>query len=126
MKGEGVVNLLVRSIRSLTAAGCLAAAVLVGSSVIEPAPAQAVTIRPGAKDLQVDILLDSYETEKAAKSLWGATVICSTMGLPGWATILGPCQLYVTTCAAQAYTAKPRRMAGMTIAPYGFWCWKYG
>ena len=96
------------------------------ASLTSEAHADAATVRPGAQSFQVDVLLDQYETEKAARSFWGATVICSQLGLPGWATIAGVCQSAVSVCAAQAYTAKPRKRAGMTIGRGGgFWCWKY-
>lgn len=100
----------------------VSASLLVGMA----SPAGAATVRPGAQSFQVDILLDKYETEKAAKSFWGATVICAQIGLPGWVTIAGVCQTAVSVCAARAYTASPRKNAGMTIGRGGgFWCWRY-
>ncbi|MET8167830.1 hypothetical protein ABZT34_26835 [Streptomyces sp. NPDC005329] len=91
-----------------------------------PDSAQATTVRPGAKAGQVDVLLDSYETEQARRSLWGATVICWNSGIGGKVLSLGVCQSAVSVCAAQAYYASPRRKAGMTFTPWGqFWCWKY-
>ncbi|GGQ61567.1 hypothetical protein [Streptomyces asoensis] len=91
-----------------------------------PESAQATTVRPGAKAGQIDLLMDSYETEQARRSLWGATVICWNSGIGGKVLALGVCQSAVTVCAAQAYYAKPRRRAGLTFTPWGqFWCWKY-
>lgn len=87
--------------------------------------AEAATVRPGARAGQVDLLLDSYETEQARRSLWAATVICWNSGVGGRLLVLGVCQSMVSTCAAQAYYATPRRRAGMTFALGNFWCWKY-
>lgn len=89
-------------------------------------PADAATVRPGAKWGQVDLLLDSYETEAARRSFWAATVICWNSGVGGKLLAIGVCQSAVTVCAAQAYYASPRKRAGMTFTPWGqFWCWKY-
>jgi hypothetical protein len=109
--------------------------------------ADAVTVRSGARALQVDVLLDGVETQRAASSAWGSATTCwsvATAGASsaGWAgrLLVGrwvaagavggvagglACVSVVTTCAAQAYLARPRRWAGMTITPTGFWCWKY-
>lgn len=89
--------------------------------------AQASTVRPGAHNGQIDLLLDPYETDQARRSLWGTTVICWNSGVGGKMLAIGICQLAVSTCAAQAYYANPRRRAGMTVdlRNGNFWCWKY-
>ena len=85
--------------------------------------ANAATVRPGAKNFQVDVLLDGYETEAARRSFWAATVICWNSGVTGKLLALGPCQGMVSVCAAQAYYAG--KWAGITFAPGTAWCWKY-
>jgi len=91
-----------------------------------PGVAEAVTVRPGAKDFQIDVMLDEYETEQARRSYWSATVTCWNTGLMGQVTIFTQvCQSMVTVCAAQAYYANPRKRAGITFSPGGTWCWKY-
>lgn len=109
--------------RRATIVGIVAAVMAVTLVWTSAEPVQAATVRPGAKDFQVDILLDGYETKAAASSFWKATVICWQLGLPGWATMIGPCQGVVSVCAAQAY--HKRKWAGMTITPTRWWCWKY-
>jgi hypothetical protein len=100
------------------------AVVALATLVLAPATAaEAATVRPGAQNYQIDVLLDGYETKAAATSFWSATVICWQLGLPFWAMMAGPCQGMVSVCAAQAYYR--HKWAGMTIHPGGFWCWKY-
>jgi hypothetical protein len=66
-----------------------------------PGVAEAVTVRPGAKAFQIDVMLDDYETEQARRSYWAATVTCWNTGLMGQVTILTQmCQAMVTVCAA--------------------------
>ena len=49
----------------LFARAAVAAAVVLGTVLTIPSPAQAVTVRPGAQDFQIDVMLDDYETEQA-------------------------------------------------------------
>lgn len=112
--------------RSRLLVGLTTLGFVLGLGVLAPAPAEAVTVRPGAKWGQIDVLMDSYETEQVRRSLWAATVVCWQSGVVGKLTVLGVCQTAVTVCAAQAYYASPRRNAGLTFTPWGqFWCWKY-
>ena len=94
------------------------------------APADASTVRAGARPLQVDVLLDGVETRRAATSYWGAQSIC--WSVTAAAAAMSPyygvlanlvCTSMVSVCAAQAYVA--HRWAGMTFYPVGFFCWKY-
>ncbi|MGW4507874.1 hypothetical protein ACWENO_24890 [Streptomyces sp. NPDC004436] len=95
-------------------------------AMVTPGTAQAVTVRPGAKWGQVDVLLDAYETEQVRRSFWAATVVCWNSGVGGALLSIGVCQTAITVCAAQAYYSSPRRRAGMTVTPWGqYWCWKY-
>ena len=112
-------------IRHAFAAMLMALSAVIGTGLLE-APAEAATVRPGASWGQVDLLLDSYETEQARRSFWAATVICWNSGVPGKLLAWGVCQSAVSVCAAQAYYATPRKRAGMTFTAWGgFWCWKY-
>lgn len=112
---------------ALAAATTLAAAGL----VLPASPASAVTVRPGARVGQLDVLLDSTETKRAATSWWGAQTVCwpvtaaAFKGGPGMAAVVNvTCTAAVATCAAQAYYAG--RRAGMTFyLPMGYFCWKY-
>lgn len=110
----------------LFARAAVAAAVVLGTVLTVPSPAQAVTVRPGAQAFQIDVMLDDYETEMVRRDYWAATVVCWDTGLMGQVTILTQvCQSMVTVCAAQAYYANPRKRAGITFSPGGSWCWKY-
>lgn len=109
----------------LFARAAVAAAVVLGTVLTVPSPAQAVTVRPGAQAFQVDLMLDDYETEQARRSYWAATVICWDAGQQGYMLLAGTCQSMVTVCAARAYYANPRQRAGITFSPGGSWCWKY-
>lgn len=112
---------------ALAATTTLAAAGL----VLPVSPASAVTVRPGARVGQLDVLLDSTETKRAATSWWGAQTVCwpvtaaAFKGGPGMAAVVNvTCTAAVATCAAQAYYAG--RRAGMTFyLPMGYFCWKY-
>lgn len=103
-------------------ASVAAPAILGGSGGAVPA----TTVRAGQRWGQVDILLDSWETERAAKSfLWGSAVACWNSGLGGQ-VLIAACIPLVTVCAAQAYVSSPRKRAGMTVTIWGYgWCWKY-
>lgn len=114
-------NRLRRTLASLVAVIALVAAAL----FVDTGAAEAVTVRPGAKAFQVDVMLDGYETEQARRSLWADTVICWNSGITGKLLLMGPCQAEVAVCAAQAYYSNPRRWAGITFAPGTAWCWKY-
>jgi hypothetical protein len=79
-----------------------------------------------------DILLDSVETERVAKSIWGGAVVCWPMAAGGLLNAAGAvgaygtCIALVTVCAARAYLSSPRARAGMTVTVWGYgWCWKY-
>jgi hypothetical protein len=103
----------------------VAAVAVLATLFTTPGVAEAVTVRPGARDFQVDVLLDDYETEQARRSYWAATVICWNAGQQGYMLLAGTCQSMATVCAAQAYYATPRKRAGITFSPGGSWCWKY-
>lgn len=112
-------------VRHAFVAMLLALSAVIGTGLVA-SPADAATVRPGAKWGQIDLLLDSYETEAARRSFWAATVICWNSGVGGKLLAIGVCQSAVSVCAAQAYYARPRKRAGMTFTPWGqFWCWKY-
>lgn len=114
-----------RGIGQALAAMLLALTVVIGTGLVA-SPAEAVTVRPGAGWGQVDVLLDSYETEQARRSYWAATVICWNSGIGGKLLSIGVCQTAVTVCAARAYYSNPRMRAGMTVTLWGgYWCWKY-
>jgi hypothetical protein len=113
-----------RRLRRFGVAALVAVALTVASVAVTPSTAAAATVRPGARTGQIDVLLDGYETQKAASSYWGATVICWQLGLPGWMTSFGLCQTMVSVCAANAYVR--HRWAGMTVTwTGGYWCWTY-
>jgi hypothetical protein len=103
----------------------------VGALSLINSPAEASTVRPGARLGQVDVLLDSVETQRAATSYWGSQTVCwgVTAGAGAVGRIAGAvlanlsCTSMVAVCAAQAYVA--HRRAGMTFYPFGFFCWKY-
>jgi hypothetical protein len=103
----------------------VAIALAAAALFVNTGAAEAVTVRPGAKAFQVDVMLDGYETEQARRSFWAATVICWNSGVTGKLLGLGPCQAMVSVCAAQAYYSNPRRWAGITFALGTAWCWKY-
>lgn len=134
-----------RRLATRAAAVLTAAALSTASGFTVAAPAEAATVRPGAGWGQVDILLDGYETRRAATSAWGSVTTCwavasagaSTGSLAGRALVgrwlvggaagavaggLG-CVSVVSVCAAQAKVAG--RWAGITVTPTGFWCWTY-
>lgn len=103
----------------------------VGAVSLLSSPAEASTVRPGARVGQVDVLLDSVETKRAATSYWGSQSVCwgvtagagAVGGVAGVVLANLSCTSMVAVCAAQAYVA--RRRAGMTFYPFGFFCWKY-
>lgn len=111
----------------------LAAVLAVSMVEATTSTADASTVRPGARALQVDVLLDSVETQRAATGYWGAQSVCWGVTAGAWALgrVYGAvlanlvCTTMVSVCAAQAYTARPRKRAGMTFYPFGFFCWKY-
>lgn len=109
-KGQGARRQSHR-IRHAFAAMLLALSAVIGTGLIA-SPADAATVRPGAQWGQVDLLLDSYETEAARRSFWAATVICWNSGVGGKLLAIGVCQSAVSVCAAQAYYASPRKRAG--------------
>lgn len=112
-------------IRHAFAAMLLVLSAVIGTGLVA-SPAEAVTVRPGAGWGQVDVLLDSYETEQARRSYWAATVICWNSGIGGKLLSIGVCQTAVTVCAARAYYSSPRMRAGMTVTVWGgYWCWRY-
>jgi hypothetical protein len=116
-----------RGRRTATIVGSFLTALAIAAALLIAAPlsAQAVTTRPGAQWGQIDMLLDSYETEAARRDWWSAAVICWDSGLATKLAI-APCVAMVTVCAAQAYYSSPRRRAGITYTPWGqAWCWKY-
>lgn len=93
--------------------------------VVLTGPAEAMTVRPGARPLQIDVLLDGTETERARRDLWAATVYYWNAGVVGKVLALGPCQTMMTVCAARAYYATPRKWAGITFSSTSSWCWTY-
>lgn len=127
MAGNGMQSARHRShrIRHAFAAMLLVMSTVIGTSLVAT-PAEAVTVRPGAGWGQVDVLLDSYETEQVRRSFWAATVVCWNSGVGGKILSIGICQTAVTVCAARAYYSSPRKRAGMTVTlSGGYWCWKY-
>ncbi|MFB6514740.1 hypothetical protein ACFCW4_36050 [Streptomyces virginiae] len=115
-----------RPIRRTVTSALLSMAMAGTLAMVTPGTAEAVTVRPGAKWGQVDVLLDTYETEQVRRSFWAATVVCWNSGVGGALLSIGVCQTAITVCAAQAYYASPRRRAGMTVTFWGqYWCWKY-
>ena len=109
----------------------LAVALTAATVAITSTPAEASTVRPGARAGQIDVLLDGIETQRAATGYWGAQSVC--WGVTGAAFAVSPvfgtvlanlvCTSMVSVCAAQAYVK--RRWAGMTVYPGGFFCWQY-
>lgn len=117
---QGIMQLVRRAVVAL-----LMSSTLIGMGLVA-SPAEATTVRPGRGFGQIDVLLDSYETEAARRDYWAATVICWNSGIGGKVLSIGVCQVMVTVCAAQAYYATPRKRAGMTVTIQGgYWCWKY-
>lgn len=120
----GVVPASAANVQPVTAVQATGAvpAILGGAGGAVPA----TTVRAGLRWGQVDILLDSWETERAAKSfVWGSAVACWNSGLGG-KVLIAACIPLVTTCAAQAYLSSPRKRAAMTVTIWGYgWCWKY-
>ena len=98
-KGTDQAASAVNHTRHALAIMMLLLAAVLGSS-LAATPAQAVTVRPGAGWGQVDVLLDSYETEQARRSFWAASVICWNSGVGGRVLSIGVCQAAVSTCAA--------------------------
>lgn len=115
---------------------------ILGSSVASAAPAEAATVRTGARWDHLDVLLTREETASVARGITGGASVCWKVGAAaaglgltrgpagaffGAVTGGGACVAAVTTCAGQAY-AQGRR-AGMTFSPawYGvrYWCWTY-
>lgn len=88
-------------------------------------PVPAVSVRPGPRWGQIEILFDSVETERVAKSLWGGAVVCwpaAALGVAGYSS----CIAMATVCAARAYLSRPRARAAVTMTVWGYgWCWKY-
>lgn len=83
-----------------------------------------LSTRSGAGFGQYDVLLDSYDTEKAAKSAWAGSVLCWNAGLAWNPAIYSSCLALITVCAARAYVTGQR--AGMTVTIWNYgWCWKY-
>jgi len=83
-----------------------------------------VATRPGWRFGQYDVMLDRYETERAAKSWWAGSVLCWNAGLAWNPAIYGSCLALLTVCAARAYVTGQR--AGMTVTIWNTgWCWKY-
>lgn len=107
---------------------CLTAGVVASSLMLAgtvATPAQAVTVRPGARFGQVDVMLTTRETEAVRRSAWAATVVCWQSGVVGIITT-PMCVAETTVCAAQAYYSSPRRRGAFTVTPWGqAWCWKY-
>lgn len=98
-------------------------AVSVAARVGGPVPA--VSVRPGPGWGQIEILFDSVETERVARSLWGGAVVCwpaAALGVAGYSS----CIAMATVCAARAYLSRPRARAAVTMTVWGYgWCWKY-
>lgn len=63
-----------------------AAAISTATGSIVAAPAEAATVRPGVGWGQVDILLDGYETRRAATSAWGSVTTCWAVASAGAST----------------------------------------
>lgn len=83
-----------------------------------------LSTRPGGGFGQYDVLLDRYDTEKAAKSWWAGSVLCWNSGLAWNPAIYSSCLALITVCAARAYVTGQR--AGMTVTIWNYgWCWKY-
>ncbi len=97
---------------------------------LETETADATTVRLGDRWNQVDMLLNGYETNKAATSYRHATWYCwgaiAAAYAASWAAGIyaqASCTSLVTVCAARAKAVG--RWAGITFYPGGGFCWTY-
>lgn len=118
------LNVRRRGFKHGLAAALLAVSAVAGT-IVTATPAQASTVRPGAQWGQVDVLMDSYETNAARQNAWNAAVICWSSGFAGKVGII-PCIGMASVCAARAYYSSPRKRGAFTYDIFGrAWCWKY-